>query len=150
MVAQDLEFDMSGLHEVAFEEDAGVAEGLEGDTASRFQRGLEFRGLANDLHALAAAACSGFEDDREADCGCSLGQGIEVFARALVTGDHRDPVGCHGLARGDLVAHQFDGSAGRSDEGQTGLFATAGKRRVLGEEAIAGMEGIRALGGGRG
>ena len=50
---------------------------------------------------------------------------------------------------GHLVAHGAQGGGGRPDEDETGRGAGLGKARVLREEAVAGMHGLRA-GGPRG
>jgi hypothetical protein len=58
---------------------------------------------------------------------------------------------CRGCrpARGHLVAHQPDGLGARSDEDQAGIAHRLREGRVLGKEAVAGMDGVgAALAGG--
>ena len=48
-------------------------------------------------------------------------------------------------AGGGLVAQQFQQLGAGSDEGDAGAFAGARQRGILGEEAVAGMDGVDAL-----
>ena len=48
-------------------------------------------------------------------------------------------------AGGDLVAHGVQGFRGGADEGDAGLAAGAGEVGVLGEEAVAGVDGVHPL-----
>ena len=60
---------------------------------------------------------------------------------------HAEPLG--DAARGHLVAHGAHGGRRRADEDEPGRGARLGEGRVLGEEAVAGMDGLGA-GGPRG
>ena len=48
------------------------------------------------------------------------------------------------VARADLVAHDLDGLGRRADEGHATLGDGPGEVGVLGEEAVAGMDGVGA------
>ena len=54
------------------------------------------------------------------------------------------------LAGDGLVAHAADDLAGRADEGEVVLDADLGELGVLGQEAVAGMDGVGAGDLGRG
>ena len=56
----------------------------------------------------------------------------------------------HERARRDLVAHGRDRLRRGTDEGEPGVVHGGGEARVLGEEAVAGMDGVGAARGGRG
>src|SRR5207247_1467550 len=71
-VAEDLDFDVAGAADVAFEEDASVPEGGEGLPGGLFEAAGEFIGGVDDAHAASAAAECGFDDEGEADV---LGEG---------------------------------------------------------------------------
>ncbi len=74
VVSQDLHFDVPrGEHE-PFQEEGVVAEGAGCDPAGGGQRGFQFLGALHDVHALAAAAGGGFDQEREADPGGGLDQ----------------------------------------------------------------------------
>ena len=64
--------------------------------------------------------------------------------RPLLPGMVGTPAFDRGGAAGDLVAHQADGLAARADEGQARLLDRVGEGRVLGEEAVAGMDRVDA------
>jgi hypothetical protein len=61
-----------------------------------------------------------------------------------MAGDGRD-AGFRGeLLRGDLVAHRGDGARVRADEGDAGRGKRQGEVGALGEEAVAGVDGVGA------
>jgi hypothetical protein len=60
-VAEDLDFDVAGVADVAFEEDGAVAEGGAGFGGGFGEAGFEVGGFEDDAHAAAAAAEGGFE-----------------------------------------------------------------------------------------
>ena len=64
-------------------------------------------------------------------------------------GQDRDARLRHGAARGDLVAHQAHHLGLRTDPGEAALLHDLGEVGVLGEEAVAGVDGVGAgdLGG---
>ena len=57
-------------------------------------------------------------------------------------GRHAGP--CRRLPRGDLVAHQADGGAVRADEDEARRLDRVGEVGVLGQETVAGMDGVGA------
>jgi hypothetical protein len=58
--------------------------------------------------------------------------------------DDLDAGGLHQLARLGLGAHGVDGRRGRADEDDAVVLQRAGERRVLGEEAVAGVDRLGA------
>ena len=65
-VGQDLHLDVFGLHQVLFNEDVVVAEGLLGLPLYQEEVGADFRLAVAPAHAPAPAAGGGLEDDGEA------------------------------------------------------------------------------------
>ena len=49
------------------------------------------------------------------------------------------------LPRAGLRAHLADGVGGGADEDHAGILAGRGEIRILAEEAVAGMDGLRAM-----
>ena len=68
----------------------------------------------------------------------------------MVAGGDGDARLLHQLLGRVLQAHGADGAGGRADEGEPGLGDGLGEVRVLGQEAVAGVDRARAgrLGGG--
>ena len=102
--------------------------------------------LRHDAHAAAAAAEGGLQDDRVADAPGQVdgGAGARPAARRC-----RAPPGMSGrlglLAGGGLVAHQLQQLGGRADEDDAGRLAGPGELGVLGQEAVAGVDGVGAV-----
>ena len=61
-------------------------------------------------------------------------------------GDDRDAGVLHQLAGAGLGAHRLDRRRGRPDERDAGLLEALGERGVLGQEAVAGVDGLGAGG----
>jgi hypothetical protein len=105
-----------------------------------------FSGLvphADDAHADAPAAGGRLQEHREAD---PLGGGRHRLVAAIrgdLTGHDRH-ADAHGQrARGDLRPHLLDGRGRGPDEDQSCAFTFPREGRVLGEEAVSRVDGIR-------
>ena len=99
---------------------------------------------ADNLHAAAAAAGSGLEDDRKANL-ARQSFGFFVGANAAVRPRHgRDAKFNGGAFGGDLVAHQADVLGPRTDKLHVVVGENFGKARILGEKAVARMNSIGA------
>ena len=146
-VAEDLHLDVLGAADVALEEHRVVAEGGAGLALRLFERAVELVGLLDDAHAAAAAAERRLDDHREAD----LARRSARLLRGSVTGSSvpgttRD-AGLLREARGRRSCRRAGRAARRS--GPTKVMPARsqarGKRGVLGEEAVAGMDRVDAL-----
>ena len=139
-VGEDLDFDVAGAGEVAFDQDAVVADAAAGFALGAFEGGGEVGGGVDHAHAFAAAAGRGLDQDGVADgVGGGL-QGGEVLGFAVVAGDEGNAgFGHQGLGL-RFAAHGADGGGRRADEDQAGGGAGFGEFGVLGEEAVAGMD----------
>ena len=149
-VGQHLDLDVARLLDVALDEHAGVVEGLLRLLAAGGQGRLHVLGLADDAHALAAAAGGRLEQDRVAHLLGDL-QGLGLVPDGLdVSGDDRHAGILGQLLAGDLVAHHVHRLHRRADEDHAGRLHRLGELGFLGEEAVAGMDGLGAGGAGGG
>ena len=100
-------------------------------------------------HALSATSGRCLEEHREPSChGCGA-QLLEI-ARSGRAGYERDARRRHRLLGANLVSHLLDDVRRRPDEGDVVVLASAHELCVLGEEAVARVNGVAARGlGGR-
>ncbi len=143
-VGQNLHLDVARTQKVLLDVDGVVAEGRAGLGLRGHEVDLEFLDVARDAHPLAAAARRRLDQDREADL---LGEGecLVVGLDDSVAARHRRHAGGgHGLARDRLVAHPLDGVRRRADEDDARILACAREVGVLGEEAVARVDRLRA------
>lgn len=139
-VAEDLHLDMTGVLHEAFEEDTGGGEGRGGDPLHPLPGVGEFVDGSTGRHADTAATAGRLEHHGIADAvgrrhrrrqiGEQPGAGGEGYARGL-----------GGRAGGVLRAEQLQLLGGRADEDDPRVLAAPGEPGVLGEEAVAGVDG---------
>ena len=97
----------------------------------------------NKAHAFAATAHRRFQHHRITDF-VTDAYGLFGALQRLFRTRHYGYAGRnHPLAGGYLVAHGFHGFRRRADEDNAFFLATAGKLRILRQEAVARMNGIR-------
>ncbi len=142
-VGEHLDLDVPRRPHVAFEEEGPVPEGR-GRLACRPCQGIgELLVPFHDPHAPAAPAGRRFDHERPA-------QPVELrrSGRALVVEDDRrkgrDARGAHHLLGPRLGPHGLDGRRGRADPEQAGIEDRPGELRRLGEESVAGVDGVCA------
>ncbi len=142
LVGEQLHFDVARVGDELLDINFIGVEGALGLAAGALVGGFEFALLMDEAHALAAAAGGGLEHDGIAD-GAGDGDGfVETGERLGGAGDAGDAGLLHRLAGAGLRAHHLHGGGGRADEGDAGVIAGADEGGVLGEEAIAGMDGF--------
>lgn len=135
---------MLGLHEIFLDEDVVIAEGLARLALDELERGDNVLGHFAQAHAAAAAAGRRLEDDGEAEADGLLERLLPVAQRLGAAGDDRHAA-LHGDLLGrELVAHLAEHVARGADERDAGRFAGAGKVRILGQEAVARVDGVDA------
>ncbi len=149
LVGDDLRFDVAWFVEVAFDEAFPAPERGDGFAGGGVEQFGDFLAGAGDFHAAAAATECGFDRDRQAVFVDERQNFVGVFHRL---GGARDGGGFGAggdVAGGDLVAEVADGLWGRSDPDQACIDHGLGEVGVLGEESVAGVDGVGSgLGGG--
>ena len=145
VVGEDLDLDVAGAEHLALEVEVVAAEGAAGEGAGALDGAGELGGAGDDGHADAAAAAAGLDDQRVADLGRGAFE-VVVGEVALGAGDEREAPLAHRGAGLVLVAHQVDVVAAGPDEGDAALLAGAGEVGVLGEQAVARVDGVAAGG----
>ena len=145
LVGQDLDLDMPRAFHQLLQVDIAIAKGRFGLAAGGGQQGRHLLQAVDLAHAFAAAAGRGLDQQREAD----LGRGgqqllVQHGGRALGARHDRHAGRQHGLARNHLVAHGRDGGGLGADEDNAGIRAGRGEGLAFGQEAVTGVDGIRA------
>ena len=141
-VAEELDFDVAGAADVAFEEDGAVAEGGFGFGGGFGEAGFKFGWFEDDAHAASAAAESGFQDEGEADLGGDLAGFFEGFDGVSGTGEDGDAGLLGEAAGGGFVAEVFEDAGIGADEGDAGGGAGAGEGGIFAEETVAGVDEV--------
>ncbi|MNL16637.1 hypothetical protein D3C87_1376890 [compost metagenome] len=108
----------------------------------RGQRGLEALARLHHAHALAAAARAGLDQHRVADAVGLAAQQRRVLILAVVAGHQRHGCLFHQLLGRALAAHGVDGRGRRADEDQPLGGARLRECLVLGQEAVARVDGL--------
>ena len=143
-VAKDLNFHVPWFVDVVLEEDGVVAERGPSLATGRGDRLEQSLWLAHDAHAAATSTERRLDQDRPADVVCECEDLVVLDPREVNAREHRDARALHHVARGQLGAHEFDRLNTRADEGDVVRGALAGELRVLGQEAVAGVDRVGA------
>src|SRR2546426_172447 len=141
-VAERLDLDVARAIEVALDVDVAPAERGLGTPGRRRERRRQVLGLVHPRHADAATAGHCLEDHGIPDLASDALGLTGVRHRLVAARHHRDAGGGHQPPRLGLVTHLADGVWRRADEDQARAAARLGEAPVLGEEAVAGMNGI--------
>ena len=140
-VGQDLDLDVARAQDGLLEEHGGVPERGVGFAHGGLQGLRERFAGVHAAHAAPAAAGNGLGEDREADLVRGGDQFVQVL-RGLAGLEHGNTGLAGGLEGGDLVARKFQDLRRRADERDAGLLGGPRQARVLGEEAVAGVDGV--------
>ncbi len=147
-VGEALGLDVPGTVEVALDEALAAAEGRDGLAGGRLEQLGHLCEVAGDLEAASAAAVGGLDRDRQAEL---LREGDDLFGvrhRVGRAGHQRRTDLCRDVTGLHLVAEGLDGRRRRADPDQAGVDHGLGEAGVLGEEAVAGVDGVRSAAGG--
>ena len=143
-IEEDLDLDVATALDEPLEDQAVVAERRRRLPAGAGEGIGQCRGIADDPHALAAAASRRLDEDRVADPLRGLAEDGVRLARIVVPRQHRNAQRRGQLARRGLVAHRPDRRRWRTDPAHPGRADAIGEVGVLGEEPEAGVDGIAA------
>ena len=142
-VGEDLHLDVPRALHCLLEEHSRVTERAArlahrlGKSRRQLIRGLD------PAHAAPATAGDRLDEDGEADLGRLRHERVDIV-RSIRRPQHRHP-GTHGVLLGrDLVASHLEDRGGGPDEGDAGCCSFLGQFRVLGEEAVARVDGVGA------
>ncbi|MNN18246.1 hypothetical protein D3C81_1314520 [compost metagenome] len=134
---------MAGALDVLLDEHAGIAEVVLPQALDRLEGLGQFRRAAAHAHADAAAAGGAFQHHRVADFLARFQRGVEIFQQ-FGAFQHRHAVLLGQRAGGVLETEHPQLLRGGADEGDAGGLAGLGEGCVLGEKAIAGVDGLGA------
>jgi hypothetical protein len=150
LVGQHLYLDVARVLDVLLDVDVAVLE-----RGGRLRRGRAHGGgelflRADDAHPAPAAAGRGLDDDGVADLARERRRLLFRLQRVGAARQDGEARLLHRAARLDLVAHHADDVGARADELDVARLADFSELRRLGEEAVAGVDGVhvRDLGGG--
>ncbi len=144
IVGEDLHLDVTRTKHELLQVNAVVAERRARLGARGLVLRLEVGGVVHLAHALSAAARRGLDKHGVTDGLGKLARLLDRVEAAVGTGNGGDAARLHGLAGGTLVAHALDTFGGRADEHDVVIGARTSEVGVLGEEAVAGVDGLGA------
>ena len=143
-VAEDLHLHVPGVRQVPLEIDGRVAEHRSGGRPCGDESSLEVRSRGHDGHAPSAAAGRGLDDHGVADPAGDLATLVDGADRLDDAGEQRQPGVCHEPSRRRLVAHLLHDLRRWAHEREPLARADLGEVRVLGQEPVAGVDGVGA------
>ena len=150
LIADDLDLDMTRTRRETLEEDGVVPERCGRLAPRALDRARELLGFAHQPHSLPTPARGSLHEKGVPE---SIGDGLHVSELPMLESrsrEHRDAGALHPIARLGLRAHCRDRVGRRPDPGQSGIDDGLRKGCILGQEAVAGVNGIGAgLEGGR-
>jgi hypothetical protein len=143
LVGEELDLDVAGGIQPAFEEDGGVAEGGRRLAAGRVDGGGQAGRVVDDPHADAAAAVGRLDQQRVADLLPRGGQQI-AGTRNRRAWEHRNSRLRRDPAGFELVAEGGQDLRRGADPAEPGGQDRLGELRLLGQESVAGVDGVGA------
>ncbi len=148
VVAEDLHLDVARARHGPLQQQVAVAKGRRRLAPRPGQRRGQFLRPVHQAHSSPAATGRGLDHQRVADALRFAGQRRLVLRRAVVAGQDGQAQPGRQPPRGALVAHGGDGLRRWADKDQPGGGAGAGELGVLGQEAVAGVNGAGPGAGG--
>ncbi|MGY4425601.1 hypothetical protein ACVWY2_008050 [Bradyrhizobium sp. JR6.1] len=141
-IAEHLDLDVPCALDQLLDVEPAVAERRERLGLRLRHQMMKFLGGPCDANAASAAARSGLDHHRETGFLDQRESRIRRLQPPLTAGNGRHTGRGGGLARCDLIAHQPDRLRSRADEDQSGCFHRGRELGILGQEAVAGMNGV--------
>ena len=149
LVRDDLRLDVAGLVQVLLHEALAATEGGDGLTSGGLEQLGNLLDGVRDLHAATATTEGGLDGHRNAELLGERHDLVGVLDRVLGARGHRRLSALGDVAGGDLVTQVADRLRRGTDPDQPGVDHGLREIGVLGEEAVAGVDRVRAgLGGG--
>ena len=148
-VPEQLDLDMPRGSDLPLQVDRPIAKGRRRLAGPGHQRSREVAGGHDTSHPASAAAGRRLDQQWKADR-FGVGEDAVELIRAIdgrrfERSRHRlDAHGLRGPARVELVAERIDRLGRRPDERDPRILDRPGKGRSLGEEAVPGVDGLRA------
>mmetsp|Transcript_23272 Transcript_23272/g.40173 ORF Transcript_23272/g.40173 Transcript_23272/m.40173 type:complete len:588 (-) Transcript_23272:1110-2873(-) len=142
-VPKDLDLDVAGRGQIFLDIDFVIAKGGFAFGPRSHERVFHIGCGLRHFHATATAARSRLDDDGIAHLVAKRLGLVERGNATIRSGYAGHAERLHRVFGGDLVAHDADMFGGRPDKGQPVIFDDLHKLRVLGQEAIAGVNGLR-------
>ena len=139
-VGEDLHLDVAGPRHQLLDQEATVPEGGFRLARCRIERLAQFGFGIDAPQSPAAAARHGLDQHGVAARTPPLGNIRSLLYRK--SRQHRHPCALHSAARCVLVSHQPNRVGRRPDPANARRLASLRKFRVLGQEAVSGMDGI--------
>ena len=144
-VGEHLDLHVAWVRQVALDVDGRIREELLALARGALEGLLQLVGRHRHPEALAPTAAGRLDGNRVADRlihdpGCVL-DGVYRVGRA---GHDRHTGLLHQLARAGLGTHRVDRVGGRADEDEAGVLDGAREARVLGQEAVPGVDRLGA------
>src|SRR3984957_16953474 len=141
-VAENLHFDMASVANEFFQIEPAIPKGRLGLGGGLIKRRAKRFGGFRDADAASAAAGRRLDHDGKADFLRELPHFIRICDTAFGTGHDGHARPLRRTASRGLVAHGSYRLAFRTDEDQPGRLYRISEDRILGEKAIARMNGV--------
>ena len=143
-VAEDLHLDVPAALQVALEEDGRIAERRRRLVARGGHRLEQVVGLADQAHALAAAAGRGLDEQGQArpTAPAAVMSASLASASSSAPGTSGTPAAATSRLASTLSAMAFIDSGRRPDPGQAGIGHGLGEHRVLRQEAVTRVDRV--------
>ncbi len=144
LVGQALGLDVPGPVQVALDEAFAASERSDRLARRRLEQLADLLHPAGHLESAAATAEGGLDGDRQAVFFGERHDFVGVGDRVGRAGHQRCPDLLGDVPGLDLVAEGLDGRRWRADPGQSGVQHGLGEPGVLGQETVAGVDGVGA------
>ena len=144
LVGEHLGLHVAGLIQIALNEALAAAEGGGGLAGGGFEQLRDLLAGVGDLHAAPAAAEGCLDGHRQAVLVSERKDLLGAGHRVLRARCHRGVGRLGDVTGGDLVTERGDRGRRGADPGQAGVDDALGEVGVFGQEAVAGVDGVRA------
>ncbi len=143
-VGEHLHLDVAGGADQPLQEQCVVAERGRGNPSGSLEAAGQVPGTLDGMHAFPAAACRRLDQQRVTHLAGRADEVIVAQARFRNPGHHRHPEAADVVLGSDLVAHDGKCMNPWPNENDPCLLEGTRKRLVFAEEAVSGMDSLRA------